>query len=445
MKKPFSILLMIMIITETVVSSIGTTETAVAKEKDATRLTVSVNANKVTLKWKKIKGVKKYRVVYNGYYKKGWKKAKDTKSLSCTVKLKYTTPYKIRIECPDNKGGLHSNTVNFETGSNPSLNYSRVCSLKSYKVNKYYNAACTPAIVFAGDDLCYLKCATTAGDGAPYRDYYPMVIGRIKDFSQYSKTQNPPATFTKITKKDGSLYYASHASSMEYVDGYFYIVTCGNPDNECPLIKVNSSGVVEEEIFMETESDNSNKNAFSTIAYVGDDESGNPCFVGRLGKSNRTYRNGSVYSEDNMVSQVLRAFVVKNRTIWLSDFRFSNDQQGALTRLVVTQDLFTQDTHCNDVCYDQVNDIFYLSTFVYDSGSKNITKNNVYGYGLKQYSERVSEYVSLASKYSSAFDLTSSRNTAETKFEVEGMAVHEGRLYLGVNTNGIEDALYVAK
>lgn len=401
------------------------------------RIKASVSGNKITAKWNRVSNYDKYQLECKEFLKRGYKKVKVTKKGSFTFKRKFCTRYTMRVKGLDKGNGRFSNEIEFETGSDPKLNRERILSLPSFKINKQYIANRTDAIIFVGKDLWYLKSA----DGS--KGYYPMVLCCIPNFEQYKDTQNATKVTHKIIRKsNGQMYMAKHGSSISYCDGYFYIATCGNPSNSSPVIKVSPDGKVINEIMVkdfETGGKGSGED-FSTCEYYAKDKSGNLQFIVRNGKSEGYKSNSERHRfaigtlKDNVLVKT-KDYVTKNNAECIFDMTgsYSNDKVP----------------HCNDICYDPVTGKLCHSVFVYDAGRK-ITKNWLYTYDFTKSTKRDTDKMhvnwTLLEQLSKRVFNINKNNCGETgKFEIEGVAVYNGKTYLGINTYPVEDALYLVK
>lgn len=405
---------------------------------------VKVNANKVTVTWKKQKGFKKYEVYSKLFYSsKKIKKVKTTKKLSYTFKGKYCTRYRVYIKAVKDKKSKQSKIVEYETGSNPNLNVERIASLPSYKVNSNYYASRVDAMVFVGDDLYYLKSAHNAIKKEVHKGYYPMVIGCIKNFSKYKNTQNPPVTFKVIKYANGELYYGSHGSSIAYYNGDFYIVTVeSHKQNGKPIICVGSNGKIKEEI--DTDGFYYNGMKFSALSFydtVEENGSVYPRFICRDGKN--TTRVSSKYGYE------LHRFSIgtlKNGVLTRdSSFMTENTADAAFWQEDKTGE---QQLHSNDIGYDVESGRLLHSVFIYEK-DKNIKHNWLYSYDVKGSTE-VWPYDddqktnTLKQIDKEAISLNTVKSS-ETKFEIEGTDAYNGEAYIAVNTDGVEDGLYRVK
>lgn len=469
--------------------------------------TVTVKANAATVTWKKQKGYSKYEVWMKPFYStSGFKKIKTTKKLKYTYKGKYCTSYRVYVRAIKGNKSRKSSEVRYETGSNPKLSIKRIASLPSKKINSTYYASRIDAMCFAGKDLYYLKSAhnTINNKKEVHEGYYPMAIGRIKNFAAQSDTQNPKVTFKVIKYKNGALYYGSHGSSITYYDGDFYIVTVeSHKKNGKPIIRVGKDGIIKEEI--STKGFYYNDIKFSALAFYGtttvdptapeedfsedeseedpsadvntdenieentndvtnegaddsntegttdsttestsesDTETEYPQFICRDGKN--TTRVSSEYgyelhrfSVGTLKDGVLyreRSFMTENTAeaaFWQSD------KSGK------------QELHSNDIGYDVKTGTLWHPIFIYEKDGTSIKNNWLYSYDVANSVEtwvydddhKTNSLIQIK-KQKIALNKTKS---SETKLEIEGTDVYNGKTYIVVNTDGVEDALYLVK
>ena len=411
---------------------------------------VTVKANKITVTWTKQKGFKKYEVWYKLFYKSGgFKKVKTVKKLKYTFSGKYCTAYRVYVRAVKGKKNKKSSEVKFETGSNPKLKIQRIASLPSKQINSNYYASRIDAMCFVGDDLYYLKSAHNAIKKEVHKGYYPMAIGCIKNFAKYPSTQNPKVTFKVIKYSDGSLYYGSHGSSITYYNGDFYIVPVeSHKKNNKPIIQVGKNGKIKQEI--KTEGFYYNDTKFSALAFFGTttemDNTGAkkvyPQFICRDGKN--TTRVSSEYGYE------LHRFSVgtlKNGVL-TRDYSFmtENTADAAFWQEDKTG---KQQLHSNDIGYDRETGTLWHSIFIYEKDGTNIKDNWLYSYDvpgstdLWRYDDDQRTYeLKQLKKQKIALNKTKS---SETKLEIEGVDVYNGKTYIAVNTDGIEDGLYLVK
>lgn len=412
---------------------------------------VTVKANKITVTWAKQKGFKKYEVWYKLYYKGGFKKLKTVKKLKYTFSGKYCTSYRLYIKAKKGKKSKKSSEVKFDTGSNPKLKIQRIATLPSKKVNATYNASRVDAMCFVGDDLYYLKSAhnTMNNRKEVHKGYYPMAIGCIKNFAKHPSTQNPKTTFKVIKYSNGSLYYGSHGSSITYYNGDFYIVPVeSHKKNGKPIIRVGKNGRIKQEI--STEGFYYNNYKFSTLAFFGTtyemDNDGNrkvyPQFICRDGKN--TTRASAEYGYE------LHRFSVGTLKdgVLTRDYSFmtENTAEAGFWQKDKTG---KQQLHSNDIGYDRETGTLWHSIFIYEKDGTNIKDNWLYSYDVSSSTElwpydttQKTYELKQLKKQKIALNKTKS---SETKLEIEGVDVYNGQTYIAVNTDGIEDGLYLVK
>ena len=409
---------------------------------------VKVDANKVTITWKKQKGFKKYEVYSKLFYSKAKiKKVKTTKGLSYSFKGKYCTRYRVYIRAIKGNKKKQSKIVEYETGSNPALKIKRIASLPSYKVNSNYNAAKIDAMCFVGDDLYYLKSAHNAIKKEVHKGFYPMVLCCIKDFASYTDTQNPPATFKVIRYANGELYYGEHSSSITYYDGDFYIVTVeSHKKNGKPIIRVGRDGKIKEEI--STKDFYYNGIKFSAFAFYGIKETADgekyPQFICRDGKNTTRVTSKYGYELHRFSVGTLKDGVLKR------DFSFMtrDSEEETFWQSDVGKNGSNRILHSNDIGYDVESGMLLHPIFIYEK-NKNIKTNWLYTYDVANSTE-VWPYDddqltnSLVQKSMSKIALNTERSS-ETKLEIEGVDAYQGNVYIGVNTDGVEDGLYLVK
>lgn len=378
---------------------------------------VKVNRNKITVTWNSVMDINKYTVQCNEFYKEGFKKKTTTKKLKYTFKGNYATSYKLRIEGVTDGNAKLSETICFETGSHPDLDYDRICTLPSYEISSKYDATSVNGITFVGNDLWYLKSAIEDA-----KEGYPMVLGKIENFNPDSDTQNPPATIVPIVNKDGSLYYGAHGSSITYYDGYFYIIACGSKKSSVPLIKVAPDGVIQCEVPVNGFAQG---DGVSAIDYYGiAPEDGAPLFILRDGRS---------YKESTGDDGGRHKFSVG---------ALENDELVCRKVFITDNEVGTGDKRCNDIDYDPTTGILYQTSFVYDADGKNISHNSIYAFKATDQVDRYGRTI-MDTVYVKKIDLAPKSKTSETKLEVEGIEFRDGHLYIGCNTDGIyDDGLY---
>jgi hypothetical protein len=387
------------------------------------KVKVTTVNNRIKATWNGDTGMKKYTVQLKEFYSRGLKNIKTTGATSLSFKRKYCTTYCIRILGRNGTSRKYSKVVTFDTGSNPALVYERLFPIPSFekKVDGVkYDMARTDAIVFVGNDLWYLK-SKPVKEGS----YSPLVLSCIRDYATKGLKNSASPVRRMIRYADGSYYYGAHGSSITYVDGYFYIAACGSrkDGSTYPIIKVNSSGTVvgEYRIYgFQTPEDDKRVSTFSTIDFYGKNQDGMLRFICRDGKAPG---NSSKYIRQRFTVGTLYEV---DKALISEDVSF------------ITPDMIIDDPKCNDISYDPATKKLYQSSFVYDNSSGDISRNWLFAYTLNEEQRAITE-----TKYLRC-DL-SRTNSSETRFEVEGVDVAGGSIYLGVNTDGIEDGLFRVK
>ena len=402
------------------------------------KIKAEVRGNKITAKWNKVANYDKYLLECKEFLKRGYKKVAVTKKGSFTFKRQFCTRYTMRVKGLDKGNGRFSNEIEFETGSDPKLNRERILSLPSFKVNKKYTANRTDAIVFVGKDLWYLKSAD--GEGG----YYPMVLCCIPNFEKYKNTQNAKKVTHKLIRgKNGKMYMAKHGSSLSYVEeeGNFYIATTASPGTSAPVIKVNRKGKVLDEIKVkgfETGGKGSGEDFSTCEFYKKDKKSGKLQFIVRNGKSEKNperHRFAIGTLNGNLLSKTKDYVTKADRN---SYFYMRGTDAG------------DKDPHCNDIHYDQKSGKLMHSVFVYDKGRK-ITKNWLYVYDFNKSVKRDKSKMHVnwtlleQPDPPKTFNIKTKNCGEKGKFEIEGVAMYNGKQYLGINTYPVEDALYLVK
>ena len=420
--------------------------------------TVTVDGKNVTVTWTKLPYYSKYEVYCKLFQdKKKIKKVKTQKGTTYKFSGKYSTRYRVQIKGVNSGRGMPFEPVEFETGSNPALSVKRIVSLPSHTINSNYYASRIDAITFVGDDLYYLKSAHNAIKDDIYKGkYYPMSLACIKDFNSYPDTQNRPAEFKAIKYQNGELYYAAHGSSITYAEGYFYIVTVGNPKNNKQIIKVDMNGKVVDEIGFSGFSVNElDEVKFSAMAYMGKgaeitsgaaSSDGLLRFICRDGKNTLEVNPAYGYERHRFSIGVL-----KGSTLYCEQSYMSRNEKGQVFNQS-DKDLAAKGQtglHANDIAFDPETGLLHHSIFVYEKDGSNIKDNWVYSYNVfdswdiwRQEDNFNTYFLEQDNVFKYSLD---SSNSSETKFEIEGVDVYNGHVYLAVNNDGVEDALYMIK
>ena len=378
-----------------------------------------VKGNKITLSWNASKGISKYEIYCKDYFKEyetdvpdyGFEKIGETKETEYSFTRDYSSVYQIRINGCGTGETKKSNVLTVETGTKSDTNYERICELPSYRINSNYYAISLNGICFVGDDLWYLKSAMPYMSDDLNDGYFPMVLAKITDFNPDSDNPNPPVEFYPIKYSDGKLYYGYHGSSITYYNGYFYIISCGSPKSSIPLLKVDKEGKIVKEIPV---SGFSQGNGVSAISYYGmDEETGNPLFILRDGKNKQDANAGEKHK--------------------FSVGMLKDDKLEYAFQFITRDGFKMNDPHCNDIYFDPIAKELYHSVFVYEGNTTRITKNWIYV--LKGSDEKDVRGRYLMDTVScDSYDIAKSMEKTDNMFEVEGMDIYGGNLFIGCNT-----------
>ncbi|MGI6212130.1 MAG: hypothetical protein ACOYJJ_06090 [Anaerovoracaceae bacterium] len=386
--------------------TVGTADESYASSKTI-KPKITVSRNKVTVKWNKLPGSYRYTVQGKLYHSKKLKNLKTTKKTSYTFRTKYEVLYSVKILAKKGNRTIASKVISFDTGSSSKADADRVVALPTMKsgIDRI------DAIDFVGDDIWYLK--STSGT----KTY--LTLSCVKNATKRKGTYS--ATASKqyyIKNENGTKYKGDHGCSMAYVGGYFYILA---NDMDYPILKVSKTGVIKSKI--KTSGFLSTQTPISAISYYGKDADGNLQFICRDGRQ-KTESGTSAYQK----------------------FSVGTLKGDTLTRnfTYLTTDKVSLKTRCNDIYYDPSTTKLYRTMFNYDSDGKSITKSRVKVYTLSSSTDESGSYRDLDCDKTVNVYLYK-HNTTNDRFEVEGVSMYNGKLYLGINNHPIQDGLYRAK
>lgn len=444
---------------------------------------VAVDANRMTVCWTKDAHFTEYAVYLRDVTSDTpYKKVGTTADVSFVIEKKFCTTYRVKVKGINSGLGSMSASVRVTTGSNPDLPYERIFTLPSIAVDVNYTATSVDGIAFVGNDLYLIKRAVAAKNKDVDTGYYPIMLGCVKNFAKYKSTQDAPVRYKVIHYKDGSTYYGLHGASLTKCGSTLMMSACGSPGGGAPIVELNKKGEVLGEFMPEGYA---NSAALGSVAYMGKDpDTGCELFISKDGKVKVTegerhrFSVGILDREKNALKKV-KTYITKNQENDIFD------QKKELGK-----------PHTNDIHYDIETGLLFHTIFVYDKDSTNITRNWIYVYDIgksteiegaetdsaetDQLNDNTSEADGLSDD-ASGFDDTddgkdpdededgpdesgtdqdgmylleqinkreyniSTENSSETKFEIEGIDMVDGVVYVGVNTAGISDALYRIK